>query len=228
LLATSERQDAGENNLRCSAYEALNTTLTNAAEDTRAQVEQLLPVILKRLEVGARTRTARAASQQLFLTARGVGRVPFAGHFHDADRVQRRPRGADRAAGASLWHAAGAPQGAWSRRVTWRARRAVCRIVSCERRENATPRPQVITQKLGPASAPYADRMMQTFLQVFGAKNSTVQEEALMAVGAVATGASCTQDVALRRVVARRPHARTHFEAAAAPLRNQTSSEQGL
>lgn len=50
LLATSERPDANENNLRCSAYEALNTTLTNAAEDTKEQVVQLLPVILKRLE----------------------------------------------------------------------------------------------------------------------------------------------------------------------------------
>jgi importin subunit beta-1 len=46
---------------------------------------------------------------------------------------------------------------------------------------------QVITQKLGAAAVPFADRMMHTFLQVFGAKNSTVQEEVLMAVGAVAT-----------------------------------------
>jgi len=46
---------------------------------------------------------------------------------------------------------------------------------------------QVITQKLGPAAVPFADGMMQQFLQVFGAKNSTVHEEALMAVGAVAS-----------------------------------------
>lgn len=48
---------------------------------------------------------------------------------------------------------------------------------------------QVITQKLGPAAIPHADAMMQLFLEVFGAKSSTVQEEALMAVGAVANGA---------------------------------------
>jgi len=45
---------------------------------------------------------------------------------------------------------------------------------------------QVITCKLGPAIKPHADQMMQAFLQVFGAKNSTVHEEALMAVGAIA------------------------------------------
>ena len=44
----------------------------------------------------------------------------------------------------------------------------------------------MITQKLGPASVQYADNLMQLFLQVFGAKNSTVHEEALMAVGAIA------------------------------------------
>ena len=83
LLACTERPDAGEHNLRCSAYEvhtstrtpvaprsgaaccvlaarawlsiflvwqALNTTLTNAAEDTKAHIQQLMPVILQRLE----------------------------------------------------------------------------------------------------------------------------------------------------------------------------------
>lgn len=123
LLATSERQDAGENNLRCSAYEALNTTLTNAAEDTRAQVEQLLPVILKRLEDTFMMQIVSNDDREAQIELQGL----------------------------------------------------LCGTL------------QVITQKLGPASAPYADRMMQTFLQVFGAKNSTVQEEALMAVGAVAT-----------------------------------------
>merc|ERR1712087_948409 len=34
LLHCTERPDAGENNLRCSAYEALNTLLTNSAEDS--------------------------------------------------------------------------------------------------------------------------------------------------------------------------------------------------
>ena len=50
LLACTERPDAGERNLRVSAYEALNTTLTNAAEDTKAHIAQLLPVIAGRLE----------------------------------------------------------------------------------------------------------------------------------------------------------------------------------
>ena len=47
---------------------------------------------------------------------------------------------------------------------------------------------QVITVKLGAGIKPHADQMMQAFLQVFGAKNSTVHEEALMAVGAIANG----------------------------------------
>lgn len=41
-------------------------------------------------------------------------------------------------------------------------------------------------QKLEAESIPYCDAMMSLFLQVFGAKNSTVHEEALMAVGTVA------------------------------------------
>jgi len=46
---------------------------------------------------------------------------------------------------------------------------------------------QVMTQKLEGEAAPYCDQMMTLFLQVFSAKSSTVHEEALMAVGAVAT-----------------------------------------
>jgi len=45
---------------------------------------------------------------------------------------------------------------------------------------------QVTTQKLDAECLPWCDQMMGLFLQVFGAKNSTVHEEALMAVGAVA------------------------------------------
>ena len=48
LLACTERPDAAEGNLRTSAYEALNTVLTNSAEDTAGSVLQLLPVILQR------------------------------------------------------------------------------------------------------------------------------------------------------------------------------------
>eukprot|EP00967_Tisochrysis_lutea_P053819 scaffold67089_cov34-Tisochrysis_lutea.AAC.7 len=50
LLQCTERPDANDHNLRTSAYEALNTTLTNAAEDTLPHIEQLLPVIASRLE----------------------------------------------------------------------------------------------------------------------------------------------------------------------------------
>merc|ERR1712060_769839 len=122
LLACTERGDAGENNLRCSAYEALNTILINAAEDTKVHIEHLLPVICQRLE--------QSFSMQIV----------------SAD---------DREAQNEL-------QG------------LLCGSL------------QVVTQKLGPRAVQYADQMMQLFLQVFGAKNSTVHEEALMAVGAVA------------------------------------------
>merc|ERR1719442_239405 len=50
LLAVTERPDAGDNNLRSSAYEALNTTISNAAEDTKTSIEQLLPAICQRLQ----------------------------------------------------------------------------------------------------------------------------------------------------------------------------------
>jgi importin subunit beta-1 len=50
LLECTDRGDADENNLRTSAYEALNMTLTNAAMDTLPHIEQLLPVIASRLQ----------------------------------------------------------------------------------------------------------------------------------------------------------------------------------
>ena len=58
--ACTERPDSGEHNLRCSAYEALNRVISNAAEDTMGHMVQLLPVILQRLE----------ASEALAMTAR--------------------------------------------------------------------------------------------------------------------------------------------------------------
>lgn len=122
LLACAERGDAGEHNLRSSAYEALNTTLTNAAADTKQTIEQLCPAILKRLE------------------------DTFAMQIVNNE---------DREAQSEL-------QG------------LLCGTL------------QVITQKLDSSAGQFADRMMQLFLQVFGAKNSTVHEEALMAVGSVA------------------------------------------
>lgn len=47
---------------------------------------------------------------------------------------------------------------------------------------------QVVVQKLGRHIEPLADRLMQLFLEVFNSNSSTVHEEALMAVGAVANG----------------------------------------
>lgn len=122
LLVCTERPDAGEHNLRCSAYEALNTTLTNSADDTRPSIEQLLPVVLKRLQD---TFEMQVVS-------------------NDDREAQNELQG------------------------------LLCGTL------------QVITQKLGSMATQFADSMMQLFLQVFGAKNSTVHEEALMAVGAVA------------------------------------------
>ncbi len=125
LLETSERPDSSEHNLRCSAYEALNTTLTNAADDTRGHVEQLLPVILDRLRKTFDLQIVSNDDKEAQVELQGL----------------------------------------------------LCGTL------------QVITQKLGDGARPHADGMMQLFLQVFGAKNSTVHEEALMAVGAVANGA---------------------------------------
>ena len=162
LLDVSQRPDAGENNLRCSAYEALNTTLTNAADDTRPQVEQLLPVILKRLEDTFLLQIVSNDDREQQIELQGL----------------------------------------------------LCGTL------------QVITQKLGPASVQFADRMMQTFLQVLGAKNSTVQEEALMAVGAVATGVcACMRISALATRSCRctphtytRTHARTQVKSHCCPF----------
>jgi len=123
LLECTERPDSSENNLRVSAYEALNVVITNAAKDTVDHILQLLPIILKRLE------------------------DTFTMQIVSAD---------DREAQTEL-------QG------------LLCATL------------QVITQKLGPAAGPHADAMMHLCLQVFASKNSTVHEEALLAVGSVAT-----------------------------------------
>jgi hypothetical protein len=124
LLQCTERLDAGENNLRCSGYEALNTVLANAAEDTKPLIEQLLPVILQRLEQSFNSPIVSNDDREAVNELQGL----------------------------------------------------LCGSL------------QVVTQKLQTRAIPQADRMMQLFLQVFGAKNSTVHEEALMAVGAVANG----------------------------------------
>ena len=125
LLQASDREDASENNLRCSAYEALNTTLQNAAADTRVHIEQLLPVILERLQ--------KTFSMQIV--------------SNDDKEQQNELQG------------------------------LLCGTL------------QVIVQKLGPAAVPFADSLMQLFLQLCSNMNSSLQEEVLMGIGAVAVGA---------------------------------------
>jgi importin subunit beta-1 len=130
LLACTERPDATESNLRSSAYEALNTVLTNSADDTAGSVLQLLPVILQRLEATFAMQLLSAEDCEAQSELQGL-------------------------------------------------------LCGCL---------QVITCKLGAQIKPHADQMMQAFLQVFGAKNSTVHEEALMAVGAIANATEAEFD----------------------------------
>lgn len=49
LLATADREDAGESRLRTSAYETLNEIVRCSTEDTASVIMQLLPVILQKL-----------------------------------------------------------------------------------------------------------------------------------------------------------------------------------
>lgn len=126
LLQCTERADANENNLRTSAYEALNTTLTNAAMDTLPHIEQLLPVIASRLQASFSIQIVSNDDKETLNDLQGL----------------------------------------------------LCGSL------------QVVTQKLGDRARPFADQLMELFLKVFGSKNATLHEEALMAVGAVANGAA--------------------------------------
>jgi importin subunit beta-1 len=49
LLGATERGDAAENNLRASAYEALNTVLSQSALDTRAPLHEIVPFLCDKL-----------------------------------------------------------------------------------------------------------------------------------------------------------------------------------
>lgn len=49
LLATTEREDAGDSRLRASAYETLNEVVRCSTEDTAPVVLQLVPVIMQKL-----------------------------------------------------------------------------------------------------------------------------------------------------------------------------------
>jgi importin subunit beta-1 len=59
LLLTTEREDADENNLRVSAYEAMNVLIQNSAKDTQHIVLKVLPVFIDRL---AKTFTMQVVS----------------------------------------------------------------------------------------------------------------------------------------------------------------------
>eukprot|EP00897_Mesotaenium_endlicherianum_P002367 jgi/Mesen1/2158/ME000152S01245 len=49
LLATADREDAGDSRLRTSAYETLNEVVRCSTEDTAAVVMQLVPVVMQKL-----------------------------------------------------------------------------------------------------------------------------------------------------------------------------------
>jgi importin subunit beta-1 len=49
LLATTDREDAGDSRLRTSAYETLNEVVRISTQDTAAMVMQLVPVIMQKL-----------------------------------------------------------------------------------------------------------------------------------------------------------------------------------
>jgi importin subunit beta-1 len=49
LLRVTERSDADENNLRCSAYEAINVLIQNAANDTHPIILSVLPIFIESL-----------------------------------------------------------------------------------------------------------------------------------------------------------------------------------
>ncbi|KAH7429407.1 hypothetical protein KP509_09G046600 [Ceratopteris richardii] len=128
LLASVDREDAGESRLRTSAYETLNEIVRCSTEDTSSVIIQLLPVILQKLsntiEMPVLTSEDREKQSEL--------------------------------------------QG------------SLCGVL------------QVIIQKLSALEITnfsilqYADQMMSLFLRVFSCRNSTVHEEAMLAIGALA------------------------------------------
>lgn len=122
LLQVTEREDADESNLRCSAYEAVNVLIQCGAQDTLNAALESTPLFLDRLE--------KTFSMQIV-------------SIDDKEEQTE-------------------------------LQSLLCGVL------------QVIIQKLGDAIKPFADKMMQLFLQVFSAKSASVHEEALMAVGAIA------------------------------------------
>eukprot|EP00906_Rhabdomonas_costata_P035092 RCo049324 len=72
LLATIDRDDASDDNLRAAAYEALNALLTSSAQDCRELVKQLVPVLLVRLDKTFGMAQASGTDRQEQLTVQGL------------------------------------------------------------------------------------------------------------------------------------------------------------
>ncbi|GLE04617.1 hypothetical protein PINS_up013587 [Pythium insidiosum] len=124
LLATSERADASDSNLRTSAYEALNMLIQVGSADVDEHILKRLPVILDRLERSIHALLANPDD-----------------HPRDDPAV---------------------------------VQAQLCGVLIAA------------IQKLQPAIAPLADRIMQALLQVFATRNAAAAEEAFMAAGALA------------------------------------------
>jgi importin subunit beta-1 len=120
----TERDDTNESNLGCAAFEAINILIQNATQDCNQLINQLVPVLISRLE---RTFTFQIVNQE------------------DRENVIEQQA-------------------------------LLCGTL------------QIVTQKLEQQIRPYADKLMELYLQVFNSssRNATVNEEALMAVGALA------------------------------------------
>jgi len=121
-LTVTEREDATESNLRCSAYELINIMIQAAAKDCYLTIRDLIPLFTDRLE---KTFSLQIISQE-----------------DKENQIEQQA--------------------------------LLCSVL------------QIITRKLESEVKPFADKMMALFLAVFATKSSTVHEDALMAVGALA------------------------------------------
>jgi importin subunit beta-1 len=122
LLNVTERQDSTENNLRSSAYEAVNSFIQSAPNDCLPSMAQLIQFFLDRLH---KTFMAQTVSQD------------------DKEELNEQ------------------------------------RALICGALYN-------VIQRLGSDIRPFADAIMGTYLQVLSVKSTTVHEEALIGVGALA------------------------------------------
>jgi len=122
LLNVTEREDATESNLRCSAYELINVLIQAAAKDCYPTIRELIPLFTNRLE---QTFSFQIMTQE-----------------DKENQIEQQA--------------------------------LLCSVL------------QIIIRKLEGDIKPFADKMMSLFLGVFATKSSTVHEDALMAVGALA------------------------------------------